>query len=135
MGTINGIDAIWLIITTDSDDPMIILKSFESLKISYVCADVSLKMMGKLNLLGSDQSFFITNWRDQHQIDKLIFDRLIDRKGRNKLAYFQLGKELLRFKVTLAEPSVRILKTLVLLDSEKKVFYYAMRYDPENGWQ
>ena len=133
MSTIQEIDVIGLNIKDDSD-PTLMINTLHTLKIPFLYTDVSINIMDYYDDVNTDSSFFVSNWRDQHQINKVTFDGLVDRKGRLKSEYFNLAEKLNKFNGQLKLPSFKILRRLELLETGMEAYYCAMTYDVNKGW-
>lgn len=133
MDTVKGLDAIGLIIKNDRNSSLW-TESLIDWKIPYVYNDISVDMLKKINPQAMKKAFYITNWQDQHRIDKVTFDGLIDRKGRYKANYFSLGNKIEKFNYKPTDEPIKILKTLIFINPEVQAYYYALMYDSKKGW-
>lgn len=132
--SITNLDGLGVIIN-DTPDPKKVLEKVQSLSLPYIFTDISVPSLQNLKDGSTVASYYIRNWQDQHQIGKLTFDGLIDRKGRKKSDYYTIG-HILNGTEEQAEPnSIRILKTLDILRANKQAYYYAMVHDPIRGWE
>ena len=125
---VTGIDCIGLVVKEDKN-----LHSLESyLKQSnteFIYADISADDFNKLEGFDAQTSFFITDWQDQHESNKLSFDGLLDRKGRYKTDYFNLQNKLQGSSLKVESPKIRILRPAILDYGNMMVEYNAMCYD------
>ncbi|TDU40586.1 cellulose synthase/poly-beta-1,6-N-acetylglucosamine synthase-like glycosyltransferase [Gelidibacter sediminis] len=123
------------IIVNEGLNTDIILKAVQSLEGPHIFTDISVEMLGELEKASLSKGFFVKNWQDQHQIDKLSFDGLIDRKGRLKPDYQNLKTILDSKEDYNMTNGVGILKTIDLLKPGQQAYFYAMLYDPLKGWE
>ncbi len=129
------LDGLGLIIKNDLDTE-VILETIKSLDIPYIYSDISTSTLTEIDPESLKQGYYIKTWQDQHQINKLTFDGLIDRKGRYKTEYFELKNMLSSSESDMLPYSIRILKRLDLLRyPHNRSLYFAMLYDPIQGWQ
>jgi len=63
---------------------------FNQINQDYIYSVIDLKSMEDLNLIQNNISFYLTSWQDQHRINYVSFNGLVDRKGRLKSNYFKL---------------------------------------------
>lgn len=132
-----GLDGLGLIIKDDIyDDANRLLENIQTLDVPYIYSDIPTTVLAEMSQESIKTNYFIRNWQDQHQIDKVTFDGVIDRKGRFKPDYFELEKYLGSSDHDVVPYSIRILKRLDLLGyPHKKSLYFAMHYDPIKGWE
>lgn len=133
INNVNGIDAIGLVVKEDKYLSRLI-NYLNQANISYIFSEIRVKSMEKWKFAESQVPFFITSWQDQHESNKLTFDGLIDRKGRFKPDFFSL-LELQRNSDSIVNaPKVKILKPATPIFDNALLSYYAICYDPSNGW-
>ncbi|UNY97214.1 glycosyltransferase [Zhouia spongiae] len=99
--------------------------------INYIYNEIDVASLLKLN---PKESYFIENWQDQHESNKLSFDGLIDRKGRYKRNYYSLLNVSGRSPENLWTSTPGILKPSVLIFEGESIAFRAMLYSKEEGW-
>ena len=80
-------------------------------------------------------SFFITSWKDTHESNKLSFNGITDRNGREKREYFKLMNALLDTNIIIDNSKIRILRQTIPLYANNYLNYYAMVYNKSTGWK
>jgi cellulose synthase (UDP-forming) len=129
-----GMDCIGLVVKDDKNLHSLIAHLKRS-NAEFIYSEISVTFFTKLDVYDTQTSFFISEWQDQHESNKLTFDGLVDRKGRYKADYFILQNKLLGYGINVEPPKIRILKPAILTFENRKVEYYAMFYDDEEGWK
>ena len=77
---------------------------------------------------------FIASWQDKHEIGKLSFDGLIDRKGRLKETYYNVYSGNNNQNTAFDIPEISILKPAQLIYDDQSYTYTAMTHSNEVGW-
>ena len=131
---VNGIDYFGLTVKEDEHLSSVI-DYFENNDKNFLFSEIDTDVLIRADIRESHPSFFITSWQDQHESNKLTFDGLTDRKGRVKGEYFQLFNSMHELDATNNKIVARILKPATSVYENEVLYYYAMLYDDNEGWQ
>ncbi len=128
------IDELGLVVKEDKYlDPL--MGYLNNRKAEFLFSEIGVDNLITPKILNGELPFFITEWQDAHENNKLNFDGIIDRKGRYKLSYFKLLNALQKSNVKYESPVVRILKPSTVLYEGQIFDYYALCYDSINFWR
>lgn len=131
---INGIDHFGL--TVKDDEHLNSVTDFlENSGMGFLFSEIDTDILTDPEIWDSHPSFFVTSWQDQHESNKLTFDGVTDRKGREKDEYFQLYDSLHESDTTSSNKYARILKPATPLHENSVLQYHAMLYDDNEGWE
>ena len=134
LSNVTGIDYLGLVVKEEN-----YLGRFEryleSTGVNFIYSKIGADLFLKSESPWSNIPFFIADWQDQHESNKLSFDGLIDRKGRERTSYYNLGHTLQKTEKTEHFPDVRILKPSVLINEGRIATYHAMVYEENEGWR
>jgi len=131
---INNIDVFGLVIK-DYDYFDIVTEFLNKNKINYIISSLATDNLDNYKRLKDDYSVFIASWQDKHEIGKLSFDGLIDRKGRLKETYYNVYSQNIEQNITFDIPEINILKPAQLIYDNLIYTYTAMTYSNEQGWK
>ncbi|WP_298534001.1 glycosyltransferase family 2 protein [uncultured Algibacter sp.] len=131
---INTIDVFGLVVKNDGYFDMV-SKYLDDNKINYIISSLSNDNLEKFKTLEKNYPVFIASWQDKHEINKLSFDGLIDRKGRLKSAYYAVYNQHVNQELAFNIPKINILKPAQLIYDDQYYTYTAMVFDNETGWK
>ncbi len=131
---LNGIDYFGLIVKEEQQLSAVTdyLKKTET---KYLFSEIDAEVLIASEILESSHSFFVASWQDQHESNKLTFDGIIDRKGRAKIAYFQLKHSLLESSALPDNKTARILKPARRVVEKEDLQFHSMIFDENEGWK
>jgi len=130
---INNIDVFGLVIK-DYEYFDIVKVFLNTNKINYIISSLATDKLDKYNTLKDNSSVFIASWQDKHEIGKLSFDGLIDRKGRLKETYYNVYSGNNNQNTAFDIPEISILKPAQLIYDDQSYTYTAMTHSNEVGW-
>ncbi|MDN3666878.1 glycosyltransferase [Algibacter miyuki] len=122
-----AIDGIGLVVKNDENLENVVHYLSEN-KTHFILSDIDAANLKPNNILKHQFSFFITGWQDKHESNKLVFDGLIDRKGRQKKSYLEAISAINSKPVSVELPKIKILKPSKLIYENNTHTYYAMIY-------
>lgn len=131
---IRQIDCFGLIVKED-EHLSVLLDHFDQSNIPFIFSEIDVGVLTNPELLEKRPSFFVTNWQDQHESNKLSFDGITDRKGRSKTEYYILKNVLQSSDSIIKKPIIRILKPAFPLYPDMVLEYYSMFYDENKNWR
>ncbi len=131
---INNIDVFGLVIK-DYDYFDFVTEFLNKNKINYIISSLSSDNLDNYKTLKDNSPVFIASWQDKHEINKLTFDGLIDRKGRLKETYYNVYSYNNSGKATFDIPEISILRPAQLIYDNLSYTYTAMTYSNERGWE
>ena len=133
MENIAGIDAIGLVVK-EQEQLVPVLTNFKNTNTPFLFSEINVDCLLDPELSNANSSFFITAWQDQHESNKLTFNGIIDRKGRNKKEYFDLLNTVHKSNLKISNSTIRILKPAKPIYEGNILKYYALAYNKNNGW-
>lgn len=128
-----NVDALGLLVNSSDARYLDHFKKYaDNNHLSYIYNEIDVRSFLTLN---PTHPFYIENWQDQHESNKLSFDGLIDRKGRFKKDYYSLLNTVNR---TPDKPQptaiIKILKPSMLLFEGSEAPFRAILYTKDKGW-
>jgi cellulose synthase/poly-beta-1,6-N-acetylglucosamine synthase-like glycosyltransferase len=131
---INNIDVFGLVVK-DYAYFDIVTEILDKNKINYIISSLATDNLDNYKRLKDDYSMFIASWQDKHEIGKLSFDGLIDRKGRLKETYYNIYSQNNGQNKVFGIPEISILKPAKLIYDDLSYSYTAMVYSEDGGWK
>ncbi|WP_185956479.1 glycosyltransferase family 2 protein [Changchengzhania lutea] len=133
ISNVDGLDALGLVVKDDTylDSVTSYLQGHD---IMFIFSEIDVETFVNYGLSDANIPYFIASWQDQHESNKLVFNGLVDRKGRYKKRYYQLWNELKDNQKKELPPVVKILKPSKLVHDHQNFRYYAMIYDDKKNW-
>jgi len=131
---VNGIDGLGLVLKDDEHlDSLCAYLNRKNVK--YIYSEIDVEPLIKPDMFDKNPSFFITSWRDLHESNRLTFNGITDRKGRNKKDYFRLMNALHDSAIEVDNSGIGILRPATLIYDNRTYEYYAMAYNAATGWK
>ncbi|GGZ82419.1 glycosyltransferase [Algibacter mikhailovii] len=131
---ISNIDVFGLVVKDDAYFK-VVRDYLNKNKINFIISSLTTEYIDDYLNLKEESSVFMASWQDKHEVGKLTFDGLIDRKGRLKEPYHYLYTQENGDEDTFNIPEISILKPAILIYDNLHYTYIAMTYTKERGWQ
>lgn len=134
LANIPEIDALGLVV--EDDIYLNRLKNLlENLEANFIYSEIREESLFNNDIYNLNQSFFVTAWQDQYEINKLVLNGITDRKNRYKEDYFNLYYSIHKTGKRINELKINILKPASLLYEKSKYNYTAMVYTNNESWK
>ncbi len=131
---INNIDVFGLVIKEyDYFDK--VTEFLNKNNINYIISSLATDNLDNYKTLKDNSSIFIASWQDKHELNKLSFDGLIDRKGRLKESYYNVYSHNNSQNAIFDIPEISILRPAQLIYDDMSYTYTAMIYSNNQGWK
>lgn len=130
-----NIDGIGLILKENKTKHLDEISSYlKAINTPFLISSLDAELIDETGMVKNNQSFFITAWQDKHESNKLVFDGLIDRKGRPKQSFQKAFSAIHADNLNTDFPKIKILKPSKLIHPNNTHTFYAMLFDEKEGW-
>ncbi len=130
---ISNIDVLGLIVVDDSYLGGA-LDQLDMRSLKYQVSQINTSSLALYKVNQINVPYFITNWQDDREFNRLTFDGLLDFEGKPKTDFYELKSIISQDTTTIILPEIKIIKPAKLLFSGQRYSYEAMILAEDSNW-